>query len=341
LCSQRDRFVSTAKGINEFLGPQADAITRETVREVLVVDDDPAILRLMVVILGKAGYEVAVANDGQQAIDCILASPPDFLITDWKMPGVDGIELCRWVRQIDSAKYTYIILFTGRTETRHMVEAISAGADDFFSKPICPGELLSRMQAGLRILERERRLTWLTRYDQLTELLARRSFFVEYDKEWSRSVSEDRPLACVMVDVDCFKRINDEHGHVIGDATLKAIARVLAECSGNRGYACRYGGEEFCVLLPDATEHDAYAWAEDCRSKIASSPVVTSGPILQVTASFGVAERTIATKAPGEMLDRADQALLVAKRRGKNRVVRSCNLIGINTAGMSEEMQPG
>jgi diguanylate cyclase (GGDEF)-like protein len=318
--------VITVKGVSAFLGPQLGMTMPEHWRDVLVVDDDPAILRLSSAILEGAGYEVVVASDGEQAMECIQASPPDFLITDWKMPGVDGIELCRWVRRIELPRYLYIILFTSRTETRHMVEAIAAGADDFFSKPIQPGELLCRMQAGQRILERERRLAWLARYDQLTEVLSRRSFFSELDRRWSRSASEGWPLACGMVDVDCFKQVNDAYGHLIGDETLRAIARILSECAGSVDCVGRYGGEEFCFLLQNSTEQDAWAWAEACRVKIASTPVVTSGPTLQVTASFGVSERASPLENGSQMLDRADQALLAAKRSGKNRVVTSSSL---------------
>jgi two-component system, cell cycle response regulator len=318
--------VSTTVGVCAFLGPQPETTSREGWREVLVVDDDPAILRLTAAILEGAGYSVTVTTDGEQAMECIQASPPDFLITDWKMPGVDGIELCKWVRQLELSKYIYILVFTARTETRHMVEAISAGADDFFSKPVRPGELLSRMQAGLRILERERRLTWLTRFDHLTEVLARSCFFAELDGQWERSVSEGRPLACVMVNVDDFKRVNDAYGHLIGDEALKAVARVLSDCAGNYGCVGRYGGEEFCVVLPNATEDDAWAWTEGCRAKLASTTVAIRGAVLEVTASFGISERSNAADTPNHMLDRADQSLLMAKRRGKNCVFRSRDL---------------
>lgn len=319
---KEDRIVETGHGIAAFLEPQFDGSAGSTWREVLVVDDDPAMLRLLSAILQGAGYEVAVANDGEQAMECIEASPPDFLITDWKMPRVDGVQLCRWIRQIELPRYVYTILVTGRTETRHQVEAISAGADDFLSKPIRPGELLCRMQAGTRILDRERRLAWLTHHDPLTGLLARRSFFAELDGQWSRSVKEGWPLACVMMDVDLFKKINDRHGHLAGDEALRAVARLLGEASGEKCLVGRYGGEEFCAALAEASEDDAFAWAEERRARIASAEVLSNGSTIQVTASFGVAQRTGDTESVAQMLDRADQALLAAKSLGRNRVIR-------------------
>lgn len=315
--------MSTTTGIGAFLGEQqAETIARGTWRQVLVVDDDPSMLRLIAAILENAGYDVTVTTDGEQAMECILADPPDFLITDWKMPVVDGIELCKRVRQLDLAKYIYILLVTARSETRHMVEGISAGADDFSSKPVRPGELLSRLQAGMRILERERRLTWLTRFDHLTEILSRRSFFAELGVQWATTLRDGRPLSCVMVDVDDFKRINDEFGHLTGDETLRSIARVIRTCSGDQACPCRYGGEEFCILLPNATEDEALAWAEQCRQEIASTRIMAGGTVLSLSASFGVAERESLADTSERILDRADRALLAAKRTGKNRVVR-------------------
>ena len=314
--------METCHGIAGLLEPRLVAAVGDDWREVLVVDDDRAMLQLLSAILVGAGYEVALANDGEQAIECIEASPPDFLITDWKMPRVDGIELCRRVRRLELPKYLYTILITARTEMRHMVEAISAGADDFLPKPIRAGELLCRMQAGTRILDRERRLAWLTHHDPLTGILARRSFFAELDRQWVRSVKEGWPLACVMMDVDFFKRINDEYGHVAGDEALKAVAGLLSDSSCKRCRVGRYGGEEFCVSLADAAEQDALAWAEQRRARIASASVVVNSSVVRLTASFGVAERTGDTATPAQMLDRADQALGAAKRLGRNRVVR-------------------
>jgi diguanylate cyclase (GGDEF)-like protein len=125
-----------------------------------------------------------------------------------------------------------------------------------------------------------------------------------------------------MMDIDFFKRINDEHGHLAGDDALKAVAGFLSDPCGQPCRVGRYGGEEFCVSLTDASEQHAFAWAEERRARIASASVAANSSIVRLTASFGVAERASDTESPSQMLDRADQALRAAKRLGRNRVMR-------------------
>jgi diguanylate cyclase (GGDEF)-like protein len=295
-------------------------------RKVLLVDDDPAFLRIAYVILDRAGYEVATAADGQEAMYSIAQAAPDFLVTDWKMPGVDGIELCHWVRQSRCERYVYILMVSGRAETRHIVQAIAAGADEFMSKPIRGGELLARMQAGQRILDRERQLHFLACYDQLTELFNRRTFFERLEKTWHCCRDADIPLSCVMGDVDCFKAVNDQYGHLVGDQVLKRLAGVLRGLARPDDVVGRYGGEEFCILLPDTTESDAALWAEACRAEIAATLASTPGATCPTTISFGVAARGDHAATSQQLLQQADQALLAAKRAGKNRVICSTSL---------------
>ena len=312
--------METTRGIAAFAQTQPDDAAPSSWRRVVMVDDDPAVLRFGTAVLKGAGYDVLVAADGYQATELIAQQPPDFLITDWKMPNFDGIDLCRWVRQSRLPHYVYTIVVSGRTEVRHMVEAISAGADDFFSKPIRPGELLSRLQAGTRILERERRLLFLSRYDVLTEMLNRRSLFATLDEFWEHS-SAEWPLACVMFDLDFFKQINDQYGHQVGDETIATIAALARQSLPDDAVAGRYGGEEFCVLLPGMSEVDACLWADGLRRRIAETAICCPQGLLSATASFGVAQRASATRRPQDFVDQADQALLAAKNAGRNCVL--------------------
>ncbi len=287
-------------------------------RRVLLVDDDPTILRFVGAVLKSAGYEVCTAADGLEAVAAIEEVALDFLITDWRMPNFDGIELCRWVRQARLPHYIYTIVMTARSEVRHMVEAISAGADDFFPKPVRPGELLSRMQAGTRILERERRLLFLSRHDELTELYNRRAFYAVGRERWEETAATAAPLSCGMLDLDHFKRVNDELGHAAGDSALAAAAAVLRQSLPERTIAGRLGGEEFCVLLPEYTLSQACAWANALRNRLAEAVICCEGGTLSITVSAGVAERTPDTANFEQLLDRADRALLQAKQQGRN-----------------------
>jgi diguanylate cyclase (GGDEF)-like protein len=161
----------------------------------------------------------------------------------------------------------------------------------------------------------------MARTDSLTGLLTQRTFYGLLDKEWRRATRYNLPLSCVMLDIDFFKRINDQHGHPAGDAVLKAVAELLAISVRGSDSVCRYGGEEFCVLLPETTEGQAALWAERVRSKISKLDVGAGGKRLAVTASFGVAQRRDDTQTCEALVDLADQGLLCAKQSGRDRVV--------------------
>ena len=289
-------------------------------RKVLVVDDDPAMRRILSKILEADSYQVALATNGLEALEAMQGDFPSFVITDWDMPLLDGAEFCRMVRSKETSQYVYIVMLTGSPEGR-LVEGLEAGADDFITKPVKAAELLARMQAGARVLRLENRLRLLASHDPLTELLNRRSFFEFIETEWKRSSRIGYPLSCVMIDVDFFKSVNDSHGHPAGDAILKAISRKLAGCCRQTDCLCRYGGEEFCLLLPDTDEKAAVLWAERCRLAVAEGPFDAAETSIRVTISLGVAQRRDDTHNPERLLDLADRALLEAKRLGRNRVV--------------------
>ena len=290
--------------------------------KVLLVDDDPAILRLFSKWLNNGGYSARSAEDGRQALSAIEVETPDFLITDWDMPNVDGLELCRRVRRLDLPHYVYILFLTSKSAPEEMIEGLDIGADDFLCKPIAKEELLARMRAGGRVIELERRLSRLAGTDPLTGVLTRRSFFEASEKEWHRSKRLHLPLSCVMVDIDFFKRINDIHGHPAGDTVIKSVAGLLAAGCRRSDSICRYGGEEFCVMLPETGEGNSAIWAERVCKRIATNVMSVDGKEIRVTASFGVAQRHDDTQTIGALVDQADQALLCAKQTGRNRVVR-------------------
>lgn len=288
---------------------------------ILLVDDDPAMLRLLARWLELAGYQVATARDGQEAKLAIEAKCPQIIVTDWEMPGVDGLEVCRWVRTQQLPHYVYLVLLTVRGGLEDLVRGMEAGADDFLKKPIDKNELLARLLSARRVLELERRLGQLARCDALTGLPARRTFFEFLQREWSRSQRYHIPLACVMVDIDFFKRINDLHGHPAGDEVIRRVGQTLLEGCRNSDVVSRYGGEEFCILLPETNAENAAIWANRMRQKLAALTVEVDGKQLQITASLGIAERMSDTATPEQLVDMADQALLVAKRSGRDRVV--------------------
>ena len=288
---------------------------------VLLADDDPAIHRILSKWLEKAGYEVSLARDGHEALAAVEAHCPEFVITDWDMPVVNGLDLCRQIREMTLPHYVYVLFLTVKSSQADMLEGLEVGADDFLTKPVHQAELLARMRAASRVVRLERRLSQMARTDSLTGLLTQRTFYGLLDKEWRRAKRYDLPLSCVMLDIDFFKRINDQHGHPAGDAVLKAVSELLADSVRGSDSVCRYGGEEFCVLLPETTESQAALWAERARANISKLGICVGNKQLSVTGSFGVAQRRDDTQTCEALVDLADQGLLCAKQSGRDRVV--------------------
>jgi len=299
----------------------------QTDYKVLVCDDDPAMLRLLSRWLQKAGYSTETAEDGEKALEAIELECPDFIITDWEMPGVNGLELCRRVREMVLPHYVYIFFLTVKNDRSEMIAGLEVGADDFLSKPASEAEMLARLRSGARVLELERRLNQMAQTDSLTGLLTQRSFYEALAKEWHRSRRFSLPMSCAMLDLDFFKQINDVHGHPVGDSVLKSVAELLMDACRASDTVSRYGGEEFCILLPETSESDAAAWAERVRQRMASLQIPIGSPQLHISGSFGVAQWRDDTKNSEELVDLADQALLCAKRAGRDRVVRYSSLI--------------
>ena len=307
--------------------------------KVLVVDDAPAIVRLLTAILARAGYVVYQAEDGLQALSAMEQHAPDFVVTDWEMPLMNGLELCRAIRQPQHNKYTYVIFLTDRSGSDNLVEGLEAGADDFLSKPIKSEVLLARLKAGERVLRLEHKLNLLANLDPLTDLLTKRAFLPQLQKEWRRAKRHSFPLSCVMIDADYFKRINDSYGHPAGDKVLTAIAEVLKEETRASDILCRYGGEEFIAMLPETDEEAATLWAERVRAHIAELEFNFQDRALRVTCSFGVSQRTIDVKDEEALLSLADQALFTAKQTGRDRVVSYSALELVNSGNLLTECQ--
>lgn len=293
-------------------------------QNVLVVDDCETTRKVLRRGLMSAGYQVTTAPNGAEALKLIAECPPDYVVTDWRMPNVDGQLLCRCIRSADLEKYTYLILMTAHTEMMDLVDGLGAGADDYITKPVDMRELLARMQSGARILELDRRLTHVAGHDPLTGILNRRNLIGAMDRIIDLCRKRKRSVSAIMIDLDHFKDINDEYGHVMGDAVLVKVADLLLNQFRATDCVCRYGGEEFIIVLPECNEEGAFNCAERCREQIENATIDGEEP-MRLGASIGVAELGQSESAL-QLIDDADNALLAAKKAGRNCVVKYSSL---------------
>ena len=294
--------------------------------KILVAEDDPISQRVVQANLLEWGYEVTVASDGSEAWAIMRQEEsPSLVISDWMMPGMDGLTLCRKIRRMERPGYIYFIILTAK---KGVVEALEAGADDFLTKPFNPEELKYRIRIGERILNLERRILELANTDMLTGLLNRRAFMEKIRQEISRTQREKRPLSLIMADIDHFKRINDAYGHQAGDLVLQRFAEQLTASTRPYDFTGRYGGEEFIVCLPGTGRSGAGSIAERIRRQTEDMEIMLpdeSGPI-RITASFGTASHEEGPRVDVDLLiKRADEALYRAKRGGRNRVCGTRN----------------
>jgi two-component system cell cycle response regulator len=294
--------------------------------KVLVAEDEPVSRLRLQAFLSKWGYSVLVAADGAEALRMFHRERPRLVVLDRMMPHMDGVDVCRTIRQQAPEPYVYIILLTAQDDTREIIEGFEAGADDYITKPFEVQELEARIRTGARIVELQEQLIAAREqlrieatHDSLTGLLNRAAFFEGFQKEVVRARRYKTPLALIMADLDHFKAINDQHGHPNGDRVLRETAQRLRASIRASDVIGRYGGEEFVVAAPDCGLQDARALAERFRASICGLPVEIGGDWIFVTMSLGVAATGDMAEAD-RLLQVADDALYRAKNAGRNTV---------------------
>lgn len=285
---------------------------------ILVVDDDPDKLSLLEVTLSMAGYEVRTARDGEEGLAAVASFEPDLVISDIMMPGVDGYELARRIRENPRTKFIPIILQTAagyRVEDQRLGSEV--GALGYFTDPTDLDLLLSRARTLLDFKAYLDTCEEQAFTDHLTGLANRRRFERHLEREVARTMRYGRPFCLLMLDIDRFKQVNDNHGHEAGDEAIKYLAKALQEGTRGIDLAARIGGEEFAVVLTETSLGGAMEVAERLRLAINGLEIPTVG---RIAASFGVAECPTSAQTDRELLAAADAALYEAKRQGRNRV---------------------
>jgi diguanylate cyclase (GGDEF)-like protein len=297
--------------------------------QVLIAEDDVVSRRLLEAMLTRWGYEVAVTHNGLDAWEMLQGpTPPPMAILDWMMPGMDGVEVCRKVRQRGQEPYVYLLLLTTKGRKENLIEGLDAGADDYLTKPFDPNELQVRLRTGKRIIalqaeliEAREALRVQAMHDSLTGVWNRRAILEVFGNELSRAEREGFPVGIAIADLDHFKRINDTYGHMVGDTALCAAASRMRTLLRSYDAIGRYGGEEFLMVLPGCTSQDAFKLADRLRMGMSQEPVKAHGGSIDVTCSLGVASSdTVALIEPPALIHAADTALYRAKAGGRNRV---------------------
>ena len=299
---------------------------------ILVVDDDPVSRTLLERILIRAGYKVTAVENGREALRTLNENFFSIVISDWMMPEIDGIELCRAIRSTDFPGYIFFILITSRDAKEDLVLGLEAGADDYLTKPFNHAELKARLNTAERILKLEKSLKeaneairLLSITDPLTNSYNRGYLIQRLPQEISRSQRYGRPLSLIMSDLDHFKMINDEYGHQAGDIVLKKfVESIHGKIRQGIDWMARYGGEEFILVLPETDLRSASVLAERLRNIVSKNVIDVGKTQLRITASFGVtcldAAKSTDKASPESMIKEADACLYVAKKEGRNRV---------------------
>jgi two-component system, cell cycle response regulator len=292
---------------------------------VLIVDDDPSVVRMLEMGLADA-YEIIPVFDSTQAINVFSETAVDIVVSDIKMPGLSGFDILRSVKAANPL--VEVILLTGELpdKSRPAVNALQSGAHDYLVKPVSMRVLKVAIQQALakqrQQLEDKRKLQELLRRantDFLTGLSNRHHFQAQVKLEFERSDRYERSLSCLLLDIDDFKKINDEFGHCAGDQVLQRLGQLFGKHLRSSDLKCRYGGEEFVVILPEADSEVAATVAEKMRRLITKETFEFTDPPLQISASIGMATSQRRNFASAEELIRAaDLAMLQAKREGRN-----------------------
>jgi diguanylate cyclase (GGDEF)-like protein len=299
---------------------------------ILVAEDDPVARKILEKTLIKEGHEVVSVENGRKAFDLFKQRFFPIILTDWMMPEMDGIELCRAVRNHQASGYVFVIILTAKDSKDDIVTGLNSGADDYVHKPFNPSELKARIKTCMRILELERSLKEanenikiLSITDPLTKSY-NRGYILEYlPKEVNRAIRYERALSLVLCDIDHFKKVNDTYGHQAGDQVLiEFVESIKQSIRQDLDWIARYGGEEFLIVLPETSPEGAYILAERLRNRISKHKIIFQGKAIHITSSFGISGFDSPTSdeniSSESLINTADKYLYQCKLEGRNRV---------------------
>lgn len=314
-------------GIND----EIDLVVRQPIRDgrVLIIDDRISSYERIVDILSKE-HAVDVEQDPQQAVFVAAEGNYELIIVSLGLKDFDGLRLCSQIRSLERTRHLPIMVVADPNDNARLLRGMDMGVNDYVMRPINKNELYARVRTQLRRKRYTDKLRDSFQHnlemavtDPLTGLHNRRYMESHLNTLVEKAKSEDKPLTLLLMDIDYFKAVNDTHGHEAGDDVLREFSVRLRSNVRGIDLACRYGGEEFVVVMPETSMALAFMVAERVRQQIAGGPFVVNrgSEALDITVSIGIASLDTKDDNPASLLRRADEALYTAKRDGRNRVV--------------------
>jgi len=297
-------------------------------KTVLIVDDTKINIDILIELLDNR-YDILVSLNGSRALELIDENHIDIILLDILMPDINGYDLCRILKAKESTKAIPVIFITANSDEESIDTAFEVGGIDYITKPFKALELLARLKTHLNtqkllrdLEESHKELELQASQDHMTKLYNRRYFSEISTKVMQLAVRNKKPLSVLMLDIDKFKNINDTYGHPVGDEVIISLANTLKDISRLSDIACRFGGEEFLVLLPETSSEGAMVIGEKIRKRVEELVITPQSDInIQFTISIGVSEFNREDELNLELsIHRADEALYEAKKGGRNRV---------------------
>lgn len=288
--------------------------------KILVVDDSKFIIKLLTDILEKENYTVYSCDNGTSVKEIANKIKPDVILLDIVMPIIDGFEICKLLMRERELKDIPVIMITAKTDSSDIKKALGLGAFDYIKKPIDDVEVIARVQSALRFKEQQDKLREMAMKDGLTGLYNHTCLIELFHEEYNNQDDKGRGISFVMIDIDFFKKFNDNYGHVSGDMILKELSRILTESIRSGDIVGRYGGEEFSIIFIDDNVKTILELCEQVRRNIEEHEFNIGGKFIKITVSIGACVKT-PTKfiKSNDMIIKADNALYEAKKNGRNR----------------------
>lgn len=310
--------------------------TTESNGFVMIVDDVPKNLQVLCNILGKENYKIAIAQNGRQALDMVEKVLPDLILLDILMPGINGFEVCKRLKESERTREIPVIFLTAKTELEDIVKGFEIGAVDYFTKPFNEAELLAIIKTHLELSnvrkelikmdeelrEAQKALELAARTDHLTQLINRRGILEDLHKEKARFDENQTTFSLILGDIDDLKTINEKYGNDCGDQVLASVAKTMKSLAGKQDHVARWGEEEFLILLPETSLEGGMMIAEKIRQAISNQDLTYNNTKVSVTMTFGTGAYGSSCSGTIENCIKAvDIAVKEGKAKGKNCVV--------------------